>query len=156
MAKALSAMLTVEALEVASKHPTNQNSPKKRYINSSVESFYETGQSVQQDAARRMMHRRVNEKVPFSNLCHVHIMMHHDVWLRCIVRIRLLHSSNASSCWINVYAHAIDFDSVSNILRLSKPAVSTTSDCPCRVRKECVLLLMSDTLVVPLPIRPIL
>ena len=75
-----------------------------------------------------------------SSHSYFHLRFVGHIWLRCIVRIRLLHSSNASSCWINVYTHAIDFDSVSNTFRVSKPAVSTTSDCPCRVRKECVIL----------------
>ena len=35
-------------------------------------------------------------------------------------------------------------------------AGSITCDCPCRVRKECALLLMSNALVVPLPVSSIL
>ena len=40
--------------------------------------------------------------------------------------------------------------------QMQTDAVSITCDCPCRVRKERALLLMSNTLVVPLRVRPIL
>ena len=40
--------------------------------------------------------------------------------------------------------------------QMQTDAVNITCDCPCRVRKERALLLMSNTLVVPLRVRPIL
>ena len=40
--------------------------------------------------------------------------------------------------------------------QMQADAVSITCDCPCRVRKERARLLMSNTLVVPLRVRPIL